>query len=106
MNRPEDYESWEQLVRPTFLAIAAAGSPFICWVVAREYRLPEREGMAQYVFFSLSILYCSGVVIVFFEDEPLLSTVIAYSVVNAVYCVCFASYYYCTRRRIVDPLLG
>lgn len=39
--RAEDYPSWEARVRPTFLAIAATGRPFICWQVAREHRLPE-----------------------------------------------------------------
>lgn len=39
--RTDDYESWEALVRPAFIAIAAAGTPFICWVVAKECRLPE-----------------------------------------------------------------
>lgn len=37
----EDYQTWEGTVRPTFLAIAASGRPFVTWAVAKEYRLPE-----------------------------------------------------------------
>lgn len=39
--RPADYQMWEATVRPVFVAIAATGRPFITWVVAKEYRLPE-----------------------------------------------------------------
>lgn len=37
----DDYETWEALVRPTFLAAAATGRPFLCWTVAREHKLPD-----------------------------------------------------------------
>lgn len=41
MKRIGDYPSWEAKVRPVFVAIAATGAPFITWIVAREYALPE-----------------------------------------------------------------
>jgi hypothetical protein len=37
----DDYETWEAGVRPAFLAVAATGRPFLCWIVARDHRLPE-----------------------------------------------------------------
>jgi hypothetical protein len=38
---PDDYETWEALVRPVFEQAAATGRPFLCWVVADDHHLPH-----------------------------------------------------------------
>lgn len=39
--RVEDYETWAEEIRPTFEEVAAAGQPFLCWKIARQYDLPD-----------------------------------------------------------------
>jgi hypothetical protein len=39
--RIEDYETWVDRVRPTFVDVARTGAPFLCWKVAREHELPD-----------------------------------------------------------------
>ena len=39
--RVEDYETWVELVRPTFVEIARTGQPFLFWKVARDHELPD-----------------------------------------------------------------
>jgi hypothetical protein len=39
--RIEDYETWVDLVRPTFVEVARTGQPFLFWKVAREHELPD-----------------------------------------------------------------
>ena len=35
--RIEDYETWVDLVRPTFVVVARTGQPFLFWKIAREH---------------------------------------------------------------------
>lgn len=37
----DDYDAWVSLVRPTFVAVARAGRPFVCWQIAKTHQLPE-----------------------------------------------------------------
>jgi hypothetical protein len=37
----DDYEAWVDEVRPTFVAVAKTGQPFLCWKVAQAHNLPE-----------------------------------------------------------------
>ena len=39
--RIDDYETWVDLVRPTFVEVASTGRPFLCWKVARDHELPD-----------------------------------------------------------------
>ncbi|MFI9618074.1 hypothetical protein ACIG8S_04060 [[Kitasatospora] papulosa] len=39
--RVDDYDTWVAEVRPTFEEIAATGSPFLCWKVAKDNDLPD-----------------------------------------------------------------
>jgi len=39
--RIEDYETWVEIVRPTYLEVARTGQPFLFWKIAEQYELPD-----------------------------------------------------------------
>lgn len=39
--RIDDYDTWVELVRPTFVEVAKTGQPFLCWKVAQQHELPD-----------------------------------------------------------------
>lgn len=39
--RIEDYETWVELVRPTFVEVARTGQSFLFWKIAQQYELPD-----------------------------------------------------------------
>lgn len=39
--RIDDYDTWVELVRPTFVEVAQAGTTFLFWKIAEQYDLPD-----------------------------------------------------------------
>ncbi|WP_406123081.1 hypothetical protein OHQ89_12735 [Streptomyces canus] len=39
--RIDNYETWVERVRPTYVAVAKTGQPFLFWKVARDHELPD-----------------------------------------------------------------
>jgi hypothetical protein len=58
----DDYETWVDTVRPTFVTVAATGRRFVSWQIKHEHKLPDPPDPAHDWGKLLSRLHREGLI--------------------------------------------